>query len=268
MSLIISSNFLKLFLRILTIGVIAKILSIPFYFILPHFGVEKTKDYSINLYHRYRIAKAFGLTPIKRVPVKTAPKKPIYQLTNVKLKAIYSDGKDGVIAIEEKGKLTFLSTGEEFKGYILIGVYPDKAVFEKDGKRYELYLEDKELKAKYIISPSPQPIEEETKFAVLKKEINHYRKNFNEIWKNIAIQEQFDPKTKQLTGFKITGINKNSIFGKIGLKKGDIIIGANNKIFKSYADVLQIYNNIDKYNSLKLTIIRNNEKKDLEYEIY
>ena len=109
---------------------------------------------------------------------------------------------------------------------------------------------------------------DEVKIAVLKRDIERYKKHFNDIWKNISIQEQIDPKTKRLTGFKVTRVNKKSIFGKIGLQKGDIIIGANNKIFRTYSDVLRLYNNIDKYNSIKLTILRNNQKKDLEYEIY
>jgi len=264
MSLAINQSALKFIFSILVIALIAKLVTLPLYFFLPHFGINKTKDYSINLYHKYNVAKAFGLVPIKK---KAAPKKPVYQLTNLKLKAIYSEGKNGVIAIEEKGKLIFLSTGESFKGYKLIEVKPDRAIFEKDGKHYELKLEEKGLKGKFFIEEQTlNP--DEVKFAVLKRDIDRFKKNFNQIWKNISIEEQIDPKTKRLKGFKVTRVNKDSIFGKIGLQKGDIIIGANNKIFKSYSDVLRLYNNIDKYNSIKLTILRNNKKKDLEYEIY
>jgi len=266
MSLAIDQNILKLLFRVALIALVAKLLTMPLYFLLPHFGVDKTKEYSINLYKRYPLAKAFGLKVIKKVPVK----KPVYQLTNLKLKAIYSEGKNGVIAIEEKGKLIFLSTGESFKGYKLIEVKPDSAIFEKEGKHYELKLQEKNLKGKFSISLEEQMLynPEEVKFAVLKRDIDKFKRHFTDIWKNISIQEQIDPKTKRLTGFKVTRINKDSIFGKIGLQKGDIIIGANNKTFHSYSDVLRLYNNIDKYNSVKITIIRNKEKKDLEYEIY
>ena len=267
MSLAINQSFVKFLFSILVVALIAKIASLPLWFILPHSGIDKTKDYSINLYHKYRVAKAFGLVPTIK---KSAPKKPLYQLTNLKLKAIYSDGRHGVIAIEEKGKIIFLSTGESFKGYKLIEVKPDRAIFDKDGKHYELKLEEKGLKGKYSISLEEQMLynPDEVKFAVLKRDIDRYKRHFNEIWKNISIQEQIDPKTKKLKGFKVTRVNQNSIFGKIGLQKGDIIIGANNRTFRSYSDVLRLYNNIDKYNSIKLTILRNNKKKDLEYEIY
>ena len=267
MNLVINQSFAKSILVIAIIALVAKIASLPLYFLLPHFGVNKSKEYTLNIYHKYNLAKAFGIIPTK-ANHQAAPKKPVYQLTNLKLKAIYSEGKEGVIAIEEKGNLIFLATGESFKGYKLIEVKPDRAIFEKDGKHYELKLEDQTLKGKYIPPSQISLNPDEVKFAVLKRDIERFKKNFNEIWKNISIQEQIDPKTKRLTGFKVTRVNKNSIFGKIGLKEGDIIIGANNRKFRSYSDVLKLYTNINKYNSIKISIIRNNQKKDLEYEIY
>jgi len=265
MSIGFSQKYLHLLFAITTIALVAKIVTLPLFFVLPHTSIDVKPNYTIDLYKRYDVVRAFGLVG-KRVVHR--PKKPIYRLTNVKLKAIYSEGKSGVIAIEEKGKLIFLSTGESFKGYKLIEVKPDSAIFEKDGKHYELRLQEKNLKDRYSIQEPEFYNPDEVKFAVLKRDIDRFKRNFAEIWKNISIQEQIDPKTKRLTGFKVTRINKNSIFGKIGLQKGDIIIGANDKIFRSYSDVFRLYNKIDKYNSIKITILRNNQKKDLEYEIY
>ena len=256
---------LDLLVRIFIVALVAKVLTLPLLFLFPAHGVEHIQKYELNLYRKYPLAKAFGILPVKKV--KKEVKKPVYQLTNLKLKGIYTEGGKGVIAIEEKGKIFFLATGESFKGYRLIRIEPQKAVFEKDGKHYELKLEDKTLKGKFQISFEKYD-PDEVKFAILKRDIDRFRKNFEEIWKNISIQEQIDPKTKRLKGFKVEKINKDSIFGKIGLQKGDIIIGANNKTFRSYSDVIRLYNNIDKYNSIKLTIIRNNQKKELEYEIY
>jgi len=266
MNLAINTRYI---IHIAVIALVAKALSLALYLYLPHFGVEHIKDFSINLYRKYPISKAFGILPAKKV--KKVEKKPVYKLTNVKLKGLYSGkGSKGVIAIEEKGKIIFISTGESFKGYKLVEVRPDGAIFEKDGKRFELKLEDKSLKGKYEISLPQQMIDnpDEVRFAVLKRDIDRYKKHFEDIWKNISIEEQIDSKTKRLKGFKVTRVNKKSIFGKMGLQKGDIIIGANNKIFGSYSDVIKLYNNIDKYNSIKLTILRNNQKKELEYEIY
>jgi len=254
---------MHLVIRIAIIALVAKALTLPLLFVLPSSGVEHVKRYSLNLYRSYPVAKAFGLATYKK-PV-TAVKQPLYRLTNLKLKAIYSQNGKGVIAVEERGKIIFLSTGESFKGYKLIEVTPQKAIFEKGGKRYELKMEDKALQNRFSLSAQHPPKES---LAISKEEIEHYTEHIEDVWKNISIKEQFDPVTKKLKGFKVERINKNSIFGKIGLQKGDIIIGANDKIFHSYAEVFKLYNNIDKYDSIKLMIIRNNEKKELEYEIY
>ncbi|SMC10189.1 PDZ domain-containing protein [Nitratiruptor tergarcus] len=268
MNIAINQSLFKWIFGIALVALFAKIVSLALLFILPHFGINQEPKYSINLYRNYHVAKAFGVTLKKKK--KKVIKKPVYKLTNVKLKALYSENGKGIIVIEEKGKIIFLSTGESFKGYKLIRIYPDKVVFEKNGKHYELKPEEKGLQGKYSTTLEEQMLynPEEVKFAVLKRDIDRYKKHFNEIWKNISIKEQLDPKTKRLKGFKVVDIKKNSIFAKIGLQKGDIIIGANNKTFTSYSDVLRLYNNIDKYNAIKITILRNNQKKDLEYEIY
>jgi len=268
MNLLINQQFLKIIFNIFILALIGKGISLVFSLFLPHFGVNYIKDYSINLYHSYNFSKAFGLYSNSK---KTISIKPTYQLKNIKLKAIYINNKNGkgLIVIEDRKKLFFIFTGDTFKGYKLIDITPTKAIFEKDNKHYELSLKEESLKDKIdIITSSNSKIILNKKIAILKKDIDKYKKNFNEIWKNISITEERDPQTKKIKGFRITYINKNSIFSKIGLKKDDIIIGANNKIFHNYADVFKLYNNIDKYNAIKLMIIRNNQQKDIEYEIY
>ncbi|HHH72909.1 MAG TPA: PDZ domain-containing protein, partial [Sulfuricurvum sp.] len=101
---------------------------------------------------------------------------------------------------------------------------------------------------------------------VKRNEIRHYAKNYDEIWKSVKIKEII--KDKRLQGFKVDWVKKGSIFEKVGLRKDDIIIGANNKKFKSLSQVFKLYNNMEKIDSMKLTIIRDNQERELEYEIF
>ncbi len=264
MNFAINTNIIKFLIKIAIIALAAKITALSLYFFLPHFGIDMVKDYSINLYRNYKVAKAFALIPSSSKP-KPQPTQPTYKLNNITLKAIYSEGEKGVIAIEDKKKkITILQVGESFNGYKLIKVTPQSAVFEKNHKLYEIKLNEKELKGKYTITQENTSYEN----LISKQEIDSYKKHFKKIWQNISIDEQYDPKTHKLTGFKVTRINKNSIFGKLGLQVGDLIIGVNNKIFRDLADVYKIYKDIDKYDAIKIMIIRNNQRKDLEYEIY
>ena len=50
--------------------------------------------------------------------------------------------------------------------------------------------------------------------------------------------------------------------------EGDVIIKANNKELKSYADALDIYKKIGTLQALELVVLRNNQEKEIVYEIY
>jgi len=109
-------------------------------------------------------------------------------------------------------------------------------------------------------------ITDDEPISVSKYDLRYYTSNMSRIWKNINIQ---DVKVNgKIDGFKIISINKNSVFGKLGLKKGDIIKAINNQKLKSYSDAFKVYKKINKLDDLQITILRNNIERDLEYEIY
>ncbi len=63
-------------------------------------------------------------------------------------------------------------------------------------------------------------------------------------------------------------VKEKSVFEKLGLIKGDVITAVNGQKLKSVSQVFKLYNNMDKLDSLKLTIMRDNQEKELEYEIF
>lgn len=77
-----------------------------------------------------------------------------------------------------------------------------------------------------------------------------------------------DKRNGKIDGFKVLSVKQNSIFAQLGLLKGDIIMAVNNQPLKSYADAFKVYDNIGDFDSLKLDIIRNKQKKELEYEVF
>jgi len=66
----------------------------------------------------------------------------------------------------------------------------------------------------------------------------------------------------------VTRIKANTPFAQLGLRKGDIIIKANNKNMTSYKDAIAIYKGIDKLEALELVVLRNNQETEINYEIY
>ncbi len=187
------------------------------------------------------------------------------------LKAIYSTSSNsGWIIIESKSSkdTTILQQLEEFNGYTLTKLYKKYVIFEKNSKEYKLEL-PKEENLTYGIennnSIKENIVVKEGSVAVQRDYLNTYVNDLGKVWKDIAIQEIRE--NGKIDGFKINGVNKNSVFEKLGLKKNDIIKSINGNVLKSYADAFKIYNGINKLNYLRLEVLRNNEVVELNYEI-
>jgi len=263
-----SNKILKIFKNIFWIIVVAKLLSEPLYFLLPIKLDFSFKMEDVNpKYYRFKISKIFNIKEKKKV--KKIVKENIMPISNMILKGVYESRNVGFIVVTLKNSsrdVKIIGIGESFQGYKLIKIYPKKAIFERDGNRFILYMEDKKNKKDF--KPVSKVIKKDGVIKISNENIEHYTHNFNEIFKNIGIDEI--RKNGFIRGFKINYIRQNSIFEKIGLKKGDIIIKANDKPLRSYGDAFYFYNQIKngKISSLKLTVLRNNKEKDIEYEIY
>ena len=203
--------------------------------------------YSINI---LRIFTSSNKTSQKSSPrVKTAQ-----SLKGVELKAIYNDGKKAFIIISANKKTVFLDINQTYNGYRLVKIYNSYAVFEKNSKKYTLaFKEDKKTKTYTKQAPAQQT-------SITKETLEKYKKNISKIWNEIGI-------IKVNNGYKITYVKKNSIFDKLGLKRGDIITKVNGEKITNDAQAWNLYKNIDKLDSIEIEIIRNNKTKVLYYEI-
>jgi type II secretion system protein C len=100
---------------------------------------------------------------------------------------------------------------------------------------------------------------------VTRSDINSYASNPSKIWKDISIVPL--KSAGKIIGFKVTRIKKSSKMATLGLQKGDVIIEANNIKLSSFKDAIKLYENIDKLNTISLIVLRNNEEKEIIYEI-
>lgn len=260
---------LTLLTRLLFIVIIANAIALALLWFLPGEGVDYTKVRSIQpTYHRYRIAVMLeqGKAGARgdRGLISTSPAKKISSLL---LTGLYGSKKSGFVVIAMKSspkKTEVIATGESFGGYTLVGVNADNAVFDRDGRSYTVYMENAgKLPA---FSPSEDTSAEESAARISRNDVLGYAKNIERIWQDISIVEVRE--NDRITGFKVTRIKPDTPLANLGLKRGDIIIKANNKQLKSYADALGIYKEIDTLRALELTVLRNNQEKEIVYEIY
>ena len=97
--------------------------------------------------------------------------------------------------------------------------------------------------------------------------LDYCKKNTRFLWKNIGISEY--KINRKLKGFKVNYIKRNSIFDKLGFRRGDIILKLNgtkltydNEIF-SFVKILKS----DNIKKLTFEILRNNQTIELSYDI-
>ncbi len=242
---------------------------------LPKSGVEKAIEKRVNIpYVNHKIGDIFNVSE-KQALLAEEPKEQIYELNNLELKAIFADeGGNGWIVLVDKGtqKSEVLKNGDIYKGYELVSIERDSALFENGGKKYTVRINKPKLQEldtppmSAQIPVATKPISTPTIRAVPKREIERYKQDYNAIWQNIKIKERVEG--GEITGFRVLWIKENSIFAQLGFEVGDIIKAVNNKELKSYADAFKIYNNIHVHKSLKFTIIRDKQERELEYEVY
>jgi len=261
----------KFFKRLYFLGGIiatSKAITLPLYFLLPYEGVDYLQTAQPGFYYKFHFSAIFGLSAEKLHKAAELPKETLHGVT---LLGIYYSTvpKNSFIILRSKNKNYLLSEGDFYNRFKLVKIMEQEAIFKKDGKKFILKPEQPKQSGKKNISveiPSVYAPNEEGAVFVKKKEIKNYITNPKNIWSNIAIDQIV--KNNKLQGFKVKWVKKNSIFDKMGLKKGDIIVGANNQTFHSLLEVYKIYRNILERENLKLTILRNNQKKEIEYEIF
>jgi general secretion pathway protein C len=240
---------------------------------LPKTGVDFIQKNSNNslIYKKYDGFYSTVRKTVRKKEVKKQKKK--QTLEKYDLKAIYSTTSNaGWITIEESSnkKSHILSQFDEIDGYLLTKLYKNYVLFEKAAKEYRLDIKQDTQNIKYELEQTVDNIKENLIISndtvtVKRNYLNSYINDIDKVWNNISINEI--KKNGVLDGFKISSVAKKSVFGKLGLKKGDIIKSINNNVLTSYADAFKVYNNINNTKYLNLEILRNNEIMELNYEI-
>ena len=241
--------------------------------------IDQEEDHSSKaLYYRVKLTPNEAPAPQKVAPVVKQIAGSIKEIT---LLAIYNDSEISVITVEYKHKSKVLSSGDEINGFTLEGAGNNFAMFSKNGKNYKVTLDKKSKTSSNkssikSVAPSmkrksveKKPLGEVTNEGSVKiidrSLLEHYADNMDDIYKNIGISEIKDG--KDLKGFKINFVRRDSPFAKLGIRRNDIIKSINGQEIKSYNAAFSVYKNIKNVDDLSLVIQRGKEEMELDYEI-
>jgi general secretion pathway protein C len=275
MKQIINTKYFSTAIFFLSIVVLAKLiwLAISLLF-LPSSGVEYTQGGKAKaLYYRVKLTNAAAAI----APVKSTKKKAVVSsMRGLKLLALYNASDALVVTVAKGSKTTVLGKGEEIDGFTLTSAGPNYAIFTKDGKEFKLNLINvkssgkSSSRSKAVVSneekSDKETIVEEGGVKRIKRDLlTAYTKDVDKIWKDIGISE--NKVSGNIHGFKINFVKKGSDFEKLGLKRGDILMGLNGEELNSYSAAMGFFTDINNIENLTLTVERDGTTKEIEYEI-
>jgi len=258
---------------LLVLLVLAKFISLFIWWYLPSDGIEsKIKQSYKHVYQRVDFKNMIEI-PKKKVSSKVAQKNTASKTTNITnmiLKGLFGNKYQGfaILALKSaKNKTSIVSVGEDYVGYTLKEIMSDGVIFTKSGKEYTLFMATAKgkKKSKSFVKPVEKVFDDNVQKVISKKTIHEYAKDPQKIFKDIVLTEEKDG--DNIKGYRVVRMRINSEISKIGLKQDDVIIRANNIDITSYKEVLEIYKNLDKFNTIEIIVLRNNQEKELVYGI-
>jgi len=261
----IDPSWVRRFLTVAVMAAVVKSGMLVLSYFLPAESVEYAAPQSDALPSgTYKPSVAFGLK--EKQTAQTGPAaEQVYKLDNLNLKGIYLGRSVAFILVQNGKEDILILKGDRFQGYELVDIYPQQAIFEKSGRKYEVDFKD-DRDQSYTVNQAESVVNNGGYVSVKRKELAYYAGNFDAIWQNIKIQEQMQG--GKLSGFKVEWIKKGSVFAKLGLQEGDIITGINGKPVTSVSEAFKIYQNLNAIDNITIDIKRNNQERQLDYAIY
>ena len=228
--------------------------------------VEKEKE-RINVAEVENLIRRFfeGEETEQERPVEVDKTRTLPPPTDLKLKGIIiSDTLKG--AIFENGKERFIEEGKEIKGYTLKRVLPEGVLLSAEGKEY--FLEFKPKKSKGAITN--RGVSTLRNFG--SKEVVISRREVEAITKDPAkmfTQIRLVPYVKggKTEGFIFEWVKPGSIFYKLGIRRGDILVSINNMTITSGEDAFRILQMLRNEPNLKVVLIRGGRKEEINVRI-
>ena len=267
-----NTKLLSVVSLLLVLLLIAKLVSIATWWYLPSEGVELNAQKSYQA--KYQRVYFSNMLVFSKVPTQAQTQSKAttsYSINSLILKGLYGNKLSGFAIVAKKTaatKTSIVAVGEDYAGYTLKEIELNQVIFTKAGKEYVLALEKSTNKSfsRAVKKVKNEQSSQSDEHVVTKQDIKTYSNDPSKIWKDIAIAPL--KRNGKIEGFKINRIKAGSKMAQLGLKKGDVIIRANNVKLSSFNDALKLYKDIDKIDTIALVVLRNNQEKEIIYEIH
>ncbi|MFC1876925.1 type II secretion system protein GspC [Thermodesulfobacteriota bacterium] len=221
----------------------------------------------------FRLAEKQGL-------VSQSAKVDIEALEETKLQlklwgTVTGNGQNAYAVIEDvKQRMQQLYHMEDaIQNAIVKEIHREKVILEVNGSFEVLQMEEIQgtaggsKVARRTISKKPEGSRTpESKNISLKRErIDEAVNDLGNLMKQVRIRPHF--KDGKSDGLTLSGIRSDSIFGEMGFRNGDVIIGVDGKNIESVDDALSLYENLQSAESVQVQIRRRGRLQTIDYAV-
>jgi len=106
---------------------------------------------------------------------------------------------------------------------------------------------------------------EPKKISLKRERIDEAVNDLGSLMKQVRIRPHY--KDGQSDGLTLSGIRSNSIFGEMGFRNGDVIIGVDGKNIESVDDALSLYENLQSADNVQVQIRRRGRLQTMDYSV-
>ena len=190
--------------------------------------------------------------------------------TDLKLKllgTVTGDEKEAYAVIEDTAvkRQNLYKIGDTIQNATLKMILREKVVLHVNGKDEILGIEKVREERKTGRSSERKSASSSQNITIKRSQIDTALQDVNTLMKQVRIQPHFQDGKPD--GLRLTGVRPNSIFYKMGLKSGDIIMGVDGKNIESVDDALKFYQSLQSASKVQLQVKRRGRPKTIDYNI-
>lgn len=209
------------------------------------------------------------LTTLKAIVDKNAGEYllPSEEYTAFDLKGtIAVDQSLGYAIVEEKGKgkQKLYRLGEMIGSARLIRITRNTAILKSGEKEFVMKI--KEVAEGPLMGRSPRPGGTGSGIAISKQDVTESLSDLKSIMSQAVVRPFLNEGVQQ--GFVVSNIVPGSLYQKLGLQNGDVVVAVNSKKLEGADDILQLVTVMQAGGSVSVNLMRNGQNETINYSFH
>ncbi len=246
-------------------------------------NIDSRKSLSFSYFKPIISRDLFDVKLQQAKPVSTKPKRvvveniPISQRLGLRLVGTIVGSPDtlsrAIVYNTRTGKYVLLKIKDKINGAELEEVVRDQIILSVNGKKERLISQTEQLPTNFknrikkvrSVRQTNSIVKSKSGDSIYTLSRDEINKAFNDLPSLLSGATAVPYSRNGVSGFILRDVKSGSIYSKVGLKRGDIIVSVNGQPLKNTSQLMQLYNDVRNQSEIQMNIIRNNSKKILTY---